>query len=376
MRIAVILLIVVVGIGALLYEQTQTDPPRVSGFVEADEIRVGSRVGGRVKTVHVEEGDEVEANALLISLEPYDLHERLAEAQAQLAALTATYEKLTAGFRTEEVAEAAAMRDQAKAEYDQALAGPRDQEIKAAKDNLQLATAELELADISYKRAENLFGKKSVSKEDLDHATTERKVAQARVDARREELQMLQEGTRKEIIAAAKAKLAAMEAQWQLRKNGFRKEEIEEGKARMEAARASTEAIKEQIAELEIRAPTKSTVEAVEIRPGDLIAANAPVLSLMDTGRLWVRTYIPGKYHALVEPGQELSVMVESLPNERFTGHVSYIARQAEFTPSNVQTPEERSKQVFRMKVQLDPNQRKFLPGMNADVYLPEPQGE
>jgi multidrug resistance efflux pump len=89
----------------------------------------------------------------------------------------------------------------------------------------------------------------------------------------------------------------------------------------------------------------------------------------MDSSRLWVRAYVPENQLDLAID-QPVWVTVDSYPDDRFRGHISFIARKAEFTPSNVQTPEERSKQVFRIHVTLDEGLDRLRPGMSADVWL------
>ena len=89
----------------------------------------------------------------------------------------------------------------------------------------------------------------------------------------------------------------------------------------------------------------------------------------MDGERLWVRAYVP-ENHLNIQMGHKVWVTVDSFPQRRFAGHVSFVSRQAEFTPGNVQTPEERSKQVFRIKVLLDEGTNVLRPGMAADVWL------
>jgi HlyD family secretion protein len=93
------------------------------------------------------------------------------------------------------------------------------------------------------------------------------------------------------------------------------------------------------------------------------------VLSVMDDRQLWIRAYVPQNQVGL-QVGQQLRVMVDSFPQEQFVGEVTFISRQAEFTPGNVQTPEERSKQVFRIKVALQDEKARLRPGMTADVWL------
>jgi multidrug resistance efflux pump len=121
--------------------------------------------------------------------------------------------------------------------------------------------------------------------------------------------------------------------------------------------------------ELQIRATVDGVVEAVELQPGDLVAANAPVLSLMDTGRLWIRAYIPQQFLGM-DVGSQVRVSVDGIPDQEFAGRVTFLARQAEFTPRNVQTPEERAKQVFRAKIELVEPGPKLRPGMTVDVWL------
>ena len=108
-------------------------------------------------------------------------------------------------------------------------------------------------------------------------------------------------------------------------------------------------------------------VVGVELQRGDMISPNAPVLSLLDTSHLWVRAYIP-ENRMNVQPGNKVAITVDSFPDRTFGGHISFISREAEFTPNNVQTPEERSKQVFRIKATLDEGLDVLRPGMAADV--------
>ena len=109
------------------------------------------------------------------------------------------------------------------------------------------------------------------------------------------------------------------------------------------------------------------------MEPGDLVSPNAPVLSIMDTAELWVRAYVP-ENELGISIGQPVAVTVDSFPGEPFRGRIAFIARRAEFTPNNVQTPEERSKQVFRIKVTLEQGLDRLRPGMAADVWL-DPAG-
>lgn len=367
-----LIVIAACAVAALVYSQYRRVPLQVSGFVESYEIRIGSRIGGRVQRVLIEEGASVQKGDLLVALEPFDLNERRAQAQSELAARTADYQRLAKGYRTEEVAQAKATYDQLAAQLAELEHGPRQPEIAAAEAQVRLADAQLMLAQQQMDRVERTFARNAATQDDMDQATTSLRVARATLESRQNDLALLKQGTRPEQIDQAKAKLEEVRQVWLMRQNGYRPEEIAEAKAAAEAAEAALKAIEQQLAELNVTAPLDAVVEAVDLRPGDMIAPNAPVLSLLDTSRLWIRAYVP-ENHMGVKIDQPVWVSVDSFPNERFRGHITYISRQAEFTPNNVQTPDERSKQVFRIRVTLDEGLDRLRSGSSADVWFDDP---
>lgn len=371
-RLAALIVVVAVAAGLLAYSRIRTSAPRISGFIEADEIRLGSRVGGRIAAVLVTEGESVTVGQTLLRLDPFDLQERLAEAQAQLAARAAVHQKLKSGLRPEEIAQSKAKVDGLTATVAKLVAGPRSEEIAAASSRLELARAQLDRANRSNDRLQGLFKRdpNNVSREDLDRAIEEMKVAEANVHVRQEELQLLKHGTRDEEKAEARAQLEQAQQALQMATIGYRAEEIAEAQAAMTAAQAAVAAIEIQLGELEIKAGVNGVVEALELRPGDLVAPGGPVLSVLDTSRMWVRAYLPENRLDL-KIGDKLSVTVDSFPDRIFIGHVTFVSTQAEFTPRNVQTAEERSKQVFRIKVEVDDPDKQLRAGMAADVWLP-----
>lgn len=368
-RILAVAVFAVCLFGLLAWSQRRTEPFRVSGFIEADEIRIGSRVGGRVARVRIAEGQAVRSGELLIELEPYQLRELHAQATGELAGVHADFTRLCNGFRPEEIAQAKAKHDQLAALVRKLVKGPRDEDIAAAEKQMELAEAEQKLAKLKYQRAETLFAKQAATSDDLDRADTELRVARAKVESQQEELNKLRKGTREEELDEAKAQLDEANQVWLLRQHGFRDEEKAQAKAAVDAATAAVQVIERQLDELVIKAPTDGTVEAVELQPGDLVAANSPAISLMDSSHLWVRAYVP-ENRLSVKVGDVVDVSVDSYPRERFAGRISFVSRQAEFTPGNVQTPDDRSQQVFRIKVTLEAGLDRLRPGMSADVWL------
>jgi multidrug resistance efflux pump len=136
-----------------------------------------------------------------------------------------------------------------------------------------------------------------------------------------------------------------------------------------DAAQAALDVLRQQKTDPTVRTPIDGVIDSLDLRQGDLVPAGAPVLSVLDNSHMWVRAFVPENRVGL-RPGQHVDVTVDSLGPQRLQGEVTFVAREAEFTPSNVQTPEERSKQVFRVKIALTEQLDKLRPGMSADVWL------
>jgi len=126
-----------------------------------------------------------------------------------------------------------------------------------------------------------------------------------------------------------------------------------------------------QLREMKITAPSDCVLEVLSVKVGDVLAANREVATLLLPQHLWVRVYVPEPWLGHIQPGEKVNVKVDSDRNRDFSGEVEQIAREAEFTPRNVQTVGERIKQVFGIKVRLDNSEGKLRAGMSADVTFP-----
>lgn len=370
--VAVLTVLAMVSAATWLATRGSDEAFIVSGFVEADRARVGSRVGGRVAEVMVREGQHVAAGESLYRLEAFDLERQLAEAEAQADAAEAELQRLREGFRREEIEQAEATRDRARSVLEKRRTGPRPQELVIAREQLRQAQATLELARLERDRILPLVREQSMSQLELDRAETQVVSADAAVAIARQQLSLLEEGTRKEDVAEAAAQLAEAEAVLALRQAGTRASEIAAAEARSRAARAHVETMRERVAELVVRAPASSVVEAIDLRPGDLVSPNAPTVNLLLTDSLYVRAFVPEARLDRVRLGLKVPVELDALPGRRVEAVVSYISSQAEFTPRNVQTPEERSKQVFRVKLSIPSPPAEVRAGMLGDVRFDE----
>jgi multidrug resistance efflux pump len=347
----------------------------VSGVIEADDIHVGSKIGGRVLKVVVREGQTVKAGDILVLLEPDELNASLAEAQASQRQAEAKLAELKAGYRIEEIEQAEANVKQHQEELERLLAGPRQQEVDQVRADWLATKAQYENAERFSQRMKELADRQLVARQEYDDARAKAEEAQQRTRSARERYDLLLAGTRKEDIAQARHRLAEAEAKLRQLRSGFRKEEIAQSRAGVEIARARVEILKTQLNETVIKSPVEAVVEVLDLEPGDLVAAGKPMATLMRSDSLWVRAFLPEDKLGHIEPGVKVKIRVDSFPGKNFSGVVRRVHRQAEFTPRNVQTWKERVLQVFETEVMIDDVDRMLLrPGMNADVTIPRKQ--
>jgi HlyD family secretion protein len=327
-----------------------------SGTVEARDIRVGSKVGGRIDKVLVREGDYVKAGQILITFDDKEL-------QAALGQSRAAWEKTHTGSRPEDIAQARAATAEARADYEQRKNGYRSEDIAAAQSDLDRANAEEVRTHNDFDRYDALAKKDLVSRQQRDAAEAAWKVAAAQQTNAQQKLAELQRGYRPEEIASAEARYRAALATQEKFEHGSRAEDIDLAKAayNYDAARAR---------EAQVVSPADATVEVLDVRPGDLIAPNTPVATLLERDQVYVRIYIPETEIGRVRLGQQAEVRVDSFPNTAFNGVVEQINQQAEFLPRNVQTRSERVHEVIGVKVRVNDTTGGVRSGMAADVKL------
>jgi multidrug resistance efflux pump len=327
-----------------------------SGTVEARNIRVGSKVGGRIDRILVREGDSVEAGQVLITFDDKELAASLEQSRANA-------EKAQRGYRPEEIAEARAAAAQAKAEYEQRINGYRKEDIDAAQADLDRAKADEVRARLDAQRYDTLAQKDLVSKQQRDTADANWKMALAQQQNLQHKLDELKRGYRPEEIAAAEARYHQTQAILEKLENGNRVEDIA-------AAKASLAYDEARFRERQVLAPAAASVEVLDVRPGDIIAPNTPIATLLERDQIYVRIYIPETQIGRVHLGQKAQIRVDSFPDQVFDGAVEQVNQQAEFLPRNVQTIEERVHQVFGVKVRIDDPSHRVRAGMAADVTL------
>jgi multidrug resistance efflux pump len=370
-RLVPLILLAAVAAAYVVYKRhLAAQPFEWAGTVEARSAAVGSRTGGRVARLLANEGDRVAAGQALIELEPGDLDAQRAGAAAQLAQAQAAFDKLKAGARPEEIAEAQARQAQATAQLQETKAGSRREEIAAAEARVAQAQALVDKAKLDADRAHHLLERQAIAAAEADAADTSLRTARAERDAQQKVLEQLRAGARVEEKAQAQARVAETAAATQLVLAGARVEDLRAAEATVQAQQAKLDQLDVMISELMIKAPAAARVEALQLRPGDILAPNATAATLLEDGQLYVRLYVPETEIGRVQVGQEVPITVDSF-DRSFKGVVEFISGQGEFSPRNLQTADERADQVFAARIGLIEGADQLRAGMAATVQVP-----
>jgi HlyD family secretion protein len=290
---------------------------RASGHIEATEIRLAAKVGGRLLEAPLEEGDTITAGDLVARFETIDAEHQLAQARANVEASDAQLRLL--------------------------LAGSRAEDLRRAEDQMAQAQAELDAARRDLDRLSGLADRGSATEKSRDDAATRREIAER-------------------AVAAARAQLDKLVA-------GPRRQEIEAARAQRASAEAMVAAVEQQITDATVLAPTDGVVTSRVAEPGEVLPPGSTISVITDLARPWLTVWIDEPSLSRVTLGQSVTVRVDG-SDQDFEGTISFISPVAEFTPKNVQTPDERAKLVFRVKVRLDNPDGIFKPGMPADALF------
>ncbi len=355
-RLIGIAIILGLGVAAYVWASSRPQPLVASGTVEARDIRVGSKVGGRVEQVLVREGDRVEAGQVLATFDDREL-------KANMDASLANLQKLQHGFRPEEVQQARAQAAQAKADYELKRNGSRKEDIEAAQADADRARADTVRTESTWKRVSDLSNQDVFSKQQRDDAEGAWKNALAAQRSAEQKLAALQHGFRPEEVASAEHHYHDAAAKAKEYERGSRREDIAQARAQYEYDAA-------HYRERQVVSPAASTVEVMDIRPGDLIAPNVPIVTLLERDQLYIRIYVPETEIGRAKLGQRALVTLDAFPKQPFDGEVEQINQQSEFLPRNVQTREERVHQMVGVKIRVHDSEGRIRPGMAADVKL------
>ncbi len=376
-------------------------PLTVSGAVQANQIRIAAELGGRIIKIKAQQGDAVQAGQVLVLLDATPLWSKLAEAEAAVLTAQADLDVLLAGPRADQVTAmraaltlAQAQRDGAYAAWQNALVALRnpqdlDTQIVDAQTKVKLAEQGVALALAEQARQKLILDQKAPGTFERDVAqkqyqATEQQVAVAQADLataqtlldglqaiRRNPLALIvQARTAQGQFDMAEAGVAVAQARLDDLLAGPTAEQIAVARATVALAQAQADAIRAQQDKFTLRSPADGVVLLQNLYPGEVAAPAAPILTVSDISQLTLVVYVSAQQIGRVQVGQEAQVTVDSFPGRTFIGYVSRIGDQAEFTPRNVATKEERQNTFYAVYLNLPNPDGLLKPGMPADAVF------
>jgi HlyD family secretion protein len=290
-----------------------------AGHVEATDVHVAAKVAGRLLKFSLQEGDAVKLGQVLAELDTTDNLLALRQAHGD--------------------------RDQAAAELALRVAGSRPEDIAEAATQVAGARADLDGAQKDLDRMQGLLDRGSGTAKSRDDARTRRDMTAARLRGTEAALARARHGSRPQEIAEARARLAAMEAH--------------------------AAALEQQIRDATVTSPLTGVVTEKVAQQGELLQPGSPLCIITDVANAWLTVYVAEPDLARIRLAQPAEVVTDD--GQRRGGHITYISPEAEFTPKNVQTRDERVKLVFKVKVGLDNRDGLFKPGMPATARFQAP---
>jgi len=312
-------------------DKAAADNPRVSGQVEATEVQVAPEVGGRILDLPVVEGNRAAKGEVMARLDTRDVDLALQRARADRAAADAQLRLLEAGSRPEDIRQAEA-------------------QAVAAASEVTAAQSDLDSAEKDFQRFDQLLKNGSGSGKQRDDAATRRDVAKDRVASARARADAAREGA---------ARLRA----------GARREEVDAARARIAAVDAQIASLEKNKTDATVLAPIDGIVTERLLDPGEMAAARAPIVVLTDLDHAWAEVFVDEPHVPRLKLGQPATVFTDA--GHSIPGTVSFISSKAEFTPRNVQTAEDRSKLVYRVKIAVDNRQGILKQGMPVEAEIP-----
>jgi HlyD family secretion protein len=381
-RVVLILLMLAAAAGGAWYwysgRMVASNAIEVSGNLELTQVDLSFKTPGRMIALAVREGDFVKKGDLIAKLDSVQLEQQLLRDQASVAGAQSSLQQLQTSIEYQaatidsDITSRRAELAQAQAKLDELLAGSRPQEIQQAQSAVADAKAWNDQAKADWERAQTLFSREDISKSQFDQARAKLDSTAAQLRQAQDHLGLVTEGPRKEEIAGARAQVARAQAAVQTAEANRielrrKQEELAARKAEIERTRAQVGMTQAQISDSTIVAPIDGVVLVKSAEAGEVIAAGTTIVSLGDIAHPWLCAYINETDLGRVKLGDRVQLSTDSFPGKKYEGHVSFISSEAEFTPKQIQTKEERVKLVYRIKIDVDNPHQELKNNMPVD---------
>jgi HlyD family secretion protein len=381
----IVIVIAVLGAAGLLAYRTlhpeATNKIIVSGNIELTQVDIAFKTSGRLIERKVNEGDVVEKGMEIARLDREQLlHQRdtataaLATAEAQLSesgsALKWQQETMQADLQLKN-----ADLNAAQSQLLQLQNGARPQEIQQSQAAVSAAQSQYDGAKKDWDRAQSLYKNDDISTSQFDQFRTRFESAEANLKQVKEQANLVQAGPRAETIESAKAQVERARAALRGgQANGIettrREEDIVARRGDIQRAKSQIALIDSQLADTIAISPINGLVLVKAADVGEVLAPGTSVVTVGDMEHPWLRAYIREQDLGRVKVGEKVKVTTDSFPGKVYDGKVSFISSDAEFTPKQIQTSEERVKLVYRVKIDVDNSSHDLKSNMPADAEI------
>ena len=385
-RLPIILILVAAGVGVYLWRTGYFAGPAknipVSGNLELTLVDLSFKMAGRMTELTVREGDFVKKGQVIARLDPIQLREQRSRDQALVSGAQSSYEQLTTAIAFQKAtleSDIAAHRadvGQAQAKLDELLAGSRTQEIQQADASVTESKAQVDLARADWDRAQTLYKNEDISTSQFDQARTKFNSANAVLQQAQQRSDLVKAGPRKEEIAGGRAGVARAQAGLataEANRLELQRKEQELAARRSDITRTQAQAAisQAQLDDTVIVAPIDGVVLVKSAEAGEVLAAGTTVVTIGDLEHPWLRAYVGETDLGRVKLGTQVKLSTDSYPGKTYDGVVSFISSQAEFTPKQIQTKDERVKLVYRIKVNVNNSGHELKNNMPVDAEIP-----
>ena len=354
----------------------------ISGNIEMTEVDIAFKTPGKIDELLVEEGDAVRAGDVIARLDSEQLLRQRDRAVANSRQARSALEQTRAAirFQRESVASSIVQRQAelraARAGLNALEAGSRNQEIERAKASVARAEAEALKTRRDLERGRTLFEAEDISAQDFDRLVAQAAAAEAGLDQAQQEYELTLEGPRKEDVESGRAQVERSRAALRTAEAGELdiarlEKDLAARAAGIEAAEAELAVIDSQLEDAVAVSPVDGVVLTKAAEEGEIVAAGTTIVTIADMERPWLRGYINQIYQGRVKVGSRVELTTDSFPGKVYEGTLSFLASEAEFTPKQIQTEEERVKLVYRVKIDVANRDQQLKLNMPADAVIP-----
>jgi HlyD family secretion protein len=382
--ILIVFLVLLVGVGAMVYRGQRKERLAelyYSGTIEATQANLAFQVSGRVSTVFFDEGQAVEKNQVLAVLDQEEFRARRDQASSDWVRSQENLKQLETILEINrkvlpaEVERVKATVQALQSQLAELEAGYRVQEVEQARYAYEQAQFALEEARKDKIRYERLFERKIVAEKDKDAVDLKYETALKAYEGAKKAYELLKEGYRKESIETARSRLAEGQAALKQARDNLKKieaieSEVEAARAQVQSAKAALELAEIHLAYTELRAPFNGILVSRNVEPGEVVTPGQEVLSLSDLSEVDLKVFVDETEIGKVKPGQQVDVKIDTFPSKTYTGQVSFISPEGEFTPKMIQTQKERVKLVYLVKITIPNPNLELKTGMPADAWF------